>query len=355
MTERNRFGARAAVTALAVVAIVTAACSGGGDDEVSGGDPTATTAAAEAAAAPSPGCEAGQALPQADLVETQFDVGGTSRRYLVSAPAQEEGADPLPVVVDFHGLAEGAEVHAEMTQLGPMGVEEGFVTVLPHGTGAPVRWDTEPDAAANPDLAYVAAVLDRVEEERCIDTSRVYATGLSNGAMMSSLVACTMADRFAAVAPIAGLMLPEPCEPSRPVPVLTVHGTADPILLFNGGIGGGVLDAALGGGEAPSTTLPPADLDGPGYPEAVRGWAELDGCDTADPHDEAVSDTVTLRTYDCPEDSPVEFYVVEGGGHSWPSSEFSKSIERIVGPTTFDIDASQEAWQFFQQFTLPAP
>ena len=150
MTERNRFGARAAVTALAVVAIVTAACSGGGDDEASGGDPTATTAAAEAAAARSPGCEAGRALPQADLVETQFEVGGTSRRYLVSAPAQEEGADPLPVVVDFHGLAEGAEVHAEMTQLGPMGVEEGFVTVLPHGTGPPSGGTPSPTPPPTP-------------------------------------------------------------------------------------------------------------------------------------------------------------------------------------------------------------
>ncbi len=352
MGMRNLIGPRAAAAAVAAALLVTA-CSGGGDDEASGGDSAPITTAAGAATVPSPGCEPGRALPQADLAETQLEVGGTARRYLVSAPAQEAGGDPLPVVVDFHGLAEGAEVHAEMTQLGPIGVEEGFVTVFPHGTGSPVRWDTEPDAAANPDLAYVGAVLDQVEEERCVDTSRVYATGLSNGAMMSSLVACTMADRVAAVAPIAGLMLPEPCEPARPVPVLTVHGTADPILLFNGGVGGGALDAALGGGEAPSTTVPPADLDGPGYPEAVRGWAEVDGCETADPRDEDVSATVTLRTFDCPAGVAVEFYVVEGGGHSWPSSEFSKSIERIVGPTTFDVDASREAWRFFQQYSLP--
>ena len=93
-----------------------------------------------------------------------LDVGGTSRRYLVSAPAWD-GDDPLPLVVDFHGLAEGAEVHAQMSQLGPMAVDEGFVAVFPHGTGQPVRWDSRPDPAANADLAYVTALLDSIEAD----------------------------------------------------------------------------------------------------------------------------------------------------------------------------------------------
>jgi poly(3-hydroxybutyrate) depolymerase len=68
-----------------------------------------------------------------------------------------------------------------------------------------------------------------------------------------------------------------------------------------------------------------------------------------------VSDDVIRRTFDCPEDAPVEFLIVEGGGHSWPSSEFSRSIESVVGPTTTDIDASAEAWRFFQRFALVSP
>jgi polyhydroxybutyrate depolymerase len=172
--------------------------------------------------------------------------------------------------------------------------------------------------------------------------------------MMSSTVACTMADRVAAVAPVAGLLVPEPCDPVRPVPVLTIHGTADAILRFNGGIGTEVLGAALGGGQpVPTPTTTPADLDGPGYPETVRDWAALDGCDVGSAHDERVSDEVIRRTFDCPEEAPVEFLIVEGGGHSWPSSEFSQSIEAIVGPTTTDIDASVEVWQFLRQFRLP--
>lgn len=347
---------RGAAAVAAVVLALGAGCSGDDDgpDRAEGnGDAGAGPSTTAPEALPSAGCEDAAAQPQADLVESSIDSGGVARRYLLSSPATEAGDDPLPLVLDFHGLAEGADIHAAMTQLGPLGVEEGFVTVFPHGTGTPVHWNVGTDAA-NPDLAYVAALLDTVEAERCIDTARVYATGLSNGAMMSSAVACTMADRVAAVAPIAGLEMPGACEPSRPVPVLTVHGTADPILLFNGGIGTGVLTAALGGsgGEAAPTTTVPPDLDGTGYPETVRRWAEIDGCDVASATDERVSDEVILRTFDCPEGAPVEFYIVEGGGHSWPGSEFSRSIAQVVGPTTTDIDASAEAWRFFQQFAL---
>lgn len=306
----------------------------------------------EAPPAPSIGCE-GSDAPQADLAEARMELRGAERRYLLSAPAWEVGDEPLPLVVDFHGLAEGADVHAEMTQLGPLGVEEGFVTVFPHGTGAPEGWDVTPDVAANDDLAFVANVLDHVAEERCVDTARVYATGLSMGAMMASTVACTMADRFAAIAPVAGVVLPEPCDPARPVPVLAVHGTADPILLFNGGVNLDALNSALGeGDDAVTATTVAVDLDGEGYPENVRRWAELDGCADA-PQDERVGDEVLRRIYPCPTGVAVEFLIVEGGGHSWPSSQFSKAIEQIVGPTTFDVDASREAWTFFQRFHLP--
>lgn len=344
---------------LAVALVVAAtACAGDGGDDDGAADAGAPSSEVEAGgeaapAVPSAGCDAG-ATAQADQVEVTLPVRDAERRYLFSAPAREAGDEPLPLVLDFHGLAEGAEVHAGMTQLGPLGIEEGFVTVFPHGRGQPVAWDVGTDPATNDDLAYVAAVLDRVEQERCIDTARVYATGLSNGAMMSSAVACAMADRVAAIAPVAGIALPEPCDPDRPVPVLAIHGTADPILLFNGGVGTGALDAALGG-EAPAatTTTAPPDLDGAGYPETVLGWAELAGCETT-AADERVSDEVIRRTYGCPEDAPVEFLIVEGGGHSWPGSEFSRSIESFVGPTTFDIDASREVWDFVSRFHLPA-
>ncbi|HYI62707.1 MAG TPA: PHB depolymerase family esterase [Acidimicrobiales bacterium] len=276
------------------------------------------------------------------------DDEGAARWYLLTAPA---GTEPVPLVVDFHGLSEGAEIHSLMSEMGELGLEQGFATAFPNGTGQPVAWEVLAEGVDSPELPYVDALLDDVLAARCIDTSRVYATGLSNGAMMTSMLACTRADRFAAFAPVAGLSTWDGCQPRRPVPILAFHGTADPILYFNGGIG----DLSIvTGGEAPeSVEVPEADLDGEGYPETARQWAAFNGCDP-EASDEELTEEILDRTWRCPAGAPVELVIVVGGGHSWPGSEFSKQIERIVGPTTDDIAASEAMWEFFQRYQLPA-
>jgi polyhydroxybutyrate depolymerase len=363
---------RSLATAVAVLAATAlAACSGssGSDGGAGGGSgggaaPTTTsvvTAApagevADGPAVPSAGC--GTTVQQPVSKEKQF-LDDSERWFLLTTPEELDQDTPLPLVLDFHGLAEGADVHALMTKLPEYGREQGFLVVSPHGTGEPVRWAVDPDVEANADLQYTADLLDQLEAEQCIDRSRVYATGLSNGAFMSSVLGCTMADRFAAIAPVAGLIRPEGCDPSRPVPVLAFHGTADPILLFNGGVGerlGNVLPNVGGGGPAATTEEPPlpeADLDGEGYPQAAGEWAAGNGC-TGDPIDEDLSDKVIERTWDCPPDGVVDFVILEGGGHTWPGSEFSSNLADIMGPTDMDTDANALIWSFFQRFQLPA-
>ena len=102
----------------------------------------------------------------------------------------------------------------------------------------------------------------------------------------------------------------------------------------------------------PTTTAPPADLDGEGYPAAVAAFAERNDCDP-EPTDTDLSEAVLHRVYDCPPGADVEFMIIDGGGHSWPSSEFSRNIEAVVGPTTFDVDATRDSWEFLQRFHLP--
>ncbi len=309
---------------------------------------------ATAEAAPSAGCGTSTV---GRVTDERHEVGA-DRWYLLNTPDEHDGTTPLPLVVDFHGLSEGAEIHGLFSAIGPFSQENGFVTVLPNGTGTPVAWNVSPDRTANPDLVFVDALLDQVSQDLCIDTSRIYATGLSNGAFMSSVLACTMADRFAAVAPVAGLQRPASCDPSRPVPVLAFHGTADPILLFNGGINADALAPVLnpGGAEpaetATTTTMPPADLNGEGYPAAAQAWADGNGC-TGEPTDTDLTDTVIERTWDCPAASPVVFEILEGHGHSWPGSSFGSSIEAIVGPTDLSVSANELMWAFFQRFALP--
>ncbi|MCY7399413.1 MAG: hypothetical protein LH477_00360 [Nocardioides sp.] len=94
---------------------------------------------------------------------------GPDRYYLLSAPDGVANDAPLPVVVDFHGLLEGAQIHSQMSQFGPYAAEEGFLAVFPHGRGEPVKWQVDLDRAGNPDLVYVDALLDQLEAERCVE------------------------------------------------------------------------------------------------------------------------------------------------------------------------------------------
>jgi polyhydroxybutyrate depolymerase len=339
-------------SALAVLALVAIAACGGGDDEEEAAPTTTTTAAPAYPASVEPVPSGGCGTSTATAVERErhtLEIAGEERWYLLSVPSGHDGTTPMPMVLDLHGLSEGAEIAAAMGQLDQLGETEGFVSVFPHGSGAPVKWDVHiDDATPNHDMEMITEILDSLGDDLCLDEARTYVTGLSYGAIMSSSLGCTMADRFAAIAPVAGIVHPEGCEPTRPIPVLTMHGTVDPILLFNGGVGD--LGAALSGG---SLALPDGDVDlhGAGYPAAVDEWAATNGC--GESTDEDRTATIIERTYDCPEGAEVRFLIIEGGGHSWPGSEFSAAIESVVGPTTTELDATEEIWSFFTDHARP--
>jgi polyhydroxybutyrate depolymerase len=333
-----------ATTTTAPAPSTTATPSDGGPTDV-----TAPSGAPAGEPVPSEGCGAeGAARPEETEEHHSITVDGDERWFLLTTPPPAD-AGPLPLLLDFHGLSEGAEIHTRMSGFDDLAKRDGFVVAYPNGTGEPVRWQIRRDDGG--DLRFVDAVIDTLGRERCLDLSRVYATGLSNGAMFSSVLACQRADRIAAIAPVSGLLYPEDCQTERPVPVMTMHGTADPILYFNGGVGGlsGLME---GTSDASSVSIPPADIDGAGYPANVRSWAEHNGCEPR-PEDSRPVPDVLLRTYDCPKDAPVDFYVVEGGGHSWPGSAFSEAIVSIVGPTNMELHASELIWDFLSGFRLP--
>lgn len=356
-----------ACAALAVgCALVLAACGGslsdGSAKDTKATDAATTTTLVAAAPAgkkattkpvPSKGC--GSSTVGKVTAEKQY-LDDSDRWWLLTTPADTNADTPLPLVLDFHGLMEGADVHAKMTGMPTYGQQHGFIVVNPNGTGSPIHWQVNPDAASNDDLAYTTSMLDQLESELCIDTSRVYSTGLSNGAMFSSVLGCAMSDRITAIAPVSGVQHPSPCATTRPVPMLAFHGTEDPILLFNGGVGprlNEIMTTGLDKVGEDTTKLPPADLNGAGYPASAQEWSKTNGC-TGKPTETAVTNTVTARVWDCPADGATEFLIIDGGGHSWPGSEFSKALKRIMGPTDTSIDANEVIWNFFQRFALPA-
>jgi polyhydroxybutyrate depolymerase len=344
-------------SAVALV-LLLAACSSAQSAGPSGtpSPPVSSPPVASAPASPQPpsvgaiasaGCRVGS-TPTVTNQRDRLTSSGATRTYLLTTPAPHQ--QPVPLVVDFHGYGEGAPTEALTTQFSPLAQHDGFLAVYPNGRGHPIAWNTS-TKPNNPDLHFVTSLLDHLEATQCVDEARVYATGLSQGAFMSSTVACALSSRFAAVAPVSGVQLSSPCHLARPVPILAFHGTGDPILHFNGGVNRAVLKDDLTVNPKPFPKLPSAQLNGPGYPANVRAWAAKDGC-RPKATDHKLSPHVIHRVYHCPTGVAVDFDIILGGGHAWPGSAFSNEIRKFVGTTTMEINATTTIWTFFQRFHL---
>jgi polyhydroxybutyrate depolymerase len=201
--------------------------------------------------------------------------------------------------------------------------------VYPTGTRFPLRWRAGGTGDPAPDVTYIADLIDHLGREYNLDPARIYANGLSNGAGMSFVLACELSDRIAAVGLVAGAYgyAWDQCSPTRPVPAIVFHGTADPIVPFAGG------PASRSYGALP----------------AIPGWvdtlAQANGCNSAPEDLPAAGEVSGVRYSGCAAD--VVFYTVAGGGHTWPGG--GPMPERLVGHTTHDINATQLMWDFFVQ------
>jgi polyhydroxybutyrate depolymerase len=276
-----------------------------------------------------------------------LEAGGDQGSYERQIPPTYTGRKPLPVVLDLHGYSEPATLQETLTQLGTYGDSHGFITVTPQVTYTVPMWDT---TLGSKDLAFIGGLLATVDSTLCADRNRIFVTGYSDGAFMTSSIACQFAGQVAAVAPVAGIEDPSGCHPTRRVPVVAFHGTADPFVSYTGGLGpaslklpapdgsGQTIGQELGGKAPPKT---------PSIPANTATWAKRNGC-TARPHDTRIASDVTLISYACPSNDNVELYRIAGGGHAWPGSVFSKSIESVIGRVTFSISADQIIWKFFQ-------
>ena len=323
----------------------------------------AATTAKKVKARPSTGCTAPQQFEANRTPDTQIQVavpGQTgeyaTRWYYENVPAKATSTKPAPLIVDLHGYSEGATVHRLMSALSTLGEQEGFITVTPQGQGPVPRWDTA--LTNSPDVAFIGAMLDQVEAQRCVDLNRVYVMGLSNGAFMTSAMACVYADRFAAAAPVAGIQTPKGCKPARAVPVVAFHGTADGYVSYTGGLGTDALNlpAADGSGKklGEAGGLPKEASNGPTVPETTKAWAKRNGCTTTAKRTKVTSDVTRFAYSGCKGGADVQLYRITDGGHTWPGSEFSKSIGSLVGKTTMTIDANAIMWKFFQAHPLVA-
>lgn len=335
---------------MAAVALLVMACSSGGDgdrEEARNGASPTTTAATppttEGGPAPSDGCGATPPAAPGTTDET-ITVDGNEGRYQLIVPEGYDGTTPLPLVFGLHALTVSYTFVPAGAGFADMAEEYDFIGVSPSNfvDNGTFFWMAAP-VPDNPDVAFIDQLLDELEAELCIDTTKVFSTGQSNGAQMSSVLACQLSERITAVAPIAGVEFPAEagvCD-DRPVPVMAFHGDADPIVTYEGG----GLNAATIANLHYWKGDPPPDVPAhEGVDVAMDNWAAHNGC-AAGRVEERVSPEVLRFTWEGCEAETV-LYVVEGGGHTWPGRP-TPGFEEQFGHTTMDIEATPLMFEFF--------
>jgi polyhydroxybutyrate depolymerase len=242
--------------------------------------------------------------------------GGREREYRLFVPDSYDGETRVPVMLNLHGSGGNAAGQAEDSGMERLAQEEGFVVIGLQGFDN--RWNVlMNDPNEVDDVQYASDVLDDALRRVCVNERKVYATGFSGGARMSSRLACNLGERIAAIAPVSGIRWTAPCN-GRAVPVVTFHGLADPQNTYAG--------------------MARADEWVESVEDALEGWALHNGCDEARRETPEVN-LVSVYSYgNCADGADVVLYRIAGLGHTWAKLE---------------IDATREMWSFLEERALP--
>ena len=290
--------------------------------------------------------------PGEGTVARTVKVGDLNRTYYLHVPAKLPTDKPAPLVLMFHGgggMPAFAERESKFSELAD---REGFLVVYPEGIGK--SWNdgrNDKVIAAQrdkvDDLAFVAALIDDVAKDHKLDAKRVFSTGISNGAIFSHHLAANLSSRIAAIAPVVGGLAEasrDKFQPEKPVAVLILQGTDDPLVPYDGGD----INAL---GSKRSGIIATDD--------AVKKWVEHNGCQR-----EAVTEELAYKdskdgcrvkkfTYAKGRDgTEVVLYRIEGGGHTWPNG-MQYLPERLIGRVCRDINGTEVIWEFFKSHPKP--
>jgi polyhydroxybutyrate depolymerase len=279
-------------------------------------------------------------------------VGDVNRTYTAVLPERR----PSPLVLVLHGgLQQGADM-MRITGWSDVARREGLAVVYPDALNrvwADLRLPTERAARVPPagtdDVAFLAALIERFVASGVADAKRIYVTGVSNGGAMTFSMVCKHADLFAAAATIIMNLtdgIAARCHPERPVPMLIMNATADPLVAYEGGRGTSCF-------AVPDVWPTSATVD---FWRKVNGCEPSDGAITDLPHrDAADRSTVTRVASLCPQGRDVVLYRINGGGHRWPSltknTPLPRLADRLFGLQNHDIDAAIETWSFLKRYS----
>jgi polyhydroxybutyrate depolymerase len=270
--------------------------------------------------------------------EKYIEYAGRNRKYLIHIPPNLDPTTPIPLVLVLHGGGGAPQGMAKITKFNEKADAEKFIVVYPAGSGRFesrfLTWNSGNCCGYAlddniDDSGFIRTLIDQLQKELKIDESRIYVTGLSNGAMMSYRLACELSDKIAAIGVVAGAFNYQPCTPSHTVSVIILHGTADQHVLYIGGTPKKQVD------RHPRTDTPIAD--------AVAFWTKQDRCST--PPKKEKSGKIFSEIYEgCANNSGITLFSIQDEGHTWPGGE--KWAFWADEPTK-EISATNEIWKFF--------
>jgi polyhydroxybutyrate depolymerase len=286
---------------------------------------------------PSPGCTSQGAATASATVNLTY--GSMMRTYILHVPAGAPSG-PRPLVLNMHGYTGSASQQEGLTAMDAVSDQAGFFVAYPNGEGSPSDWNAGACCSAasegdRDDEGFLGAVIDDIAARSCVDLARVYASGFSNGGMMTYRLGCEVSARFAAIASVSGsAVIPlDTCTPTHPMPLMHIHGNADPLVPYDGGAGG----------------LPLSGRPTPIFPAAadeVAAFRTKDGCpSTSDVYFDS-GNAHCDHWGPCQGGSDVVFCTISQGGHAWPGGTGASS-------ESSPLDATNEIWTFFQKHALP--
>jgi polyhydroxybutyrate depolymerase len=258
-----------------------------------------------------------------------FLVDGVYRNYILHLPSGYSAATQHPLVLNLHGYTSNASQEQIYTQMDVTADANSFLVVYPNGISN--YWNSFGSGAD--DVKFLDSLIERIKHSYTIDTTSIYSCGMSNGGYMSYTLACQLSHKIAAIASVTGTISDSTlahCALTHKIPVLDIHGTADPTVNYITG--------------APSSI---------GVEATLSFWLDTNNCvlasDTTNIPNTNLTDGCTaqlIRYQTCEQNAEVYFYKIAGGGHTWPGGSVT------VGVTNRDFNASTEIWNFFKRHKL---
>ncbi len=276
-------------------------------------------------------------IAQTTIIDSIFS-GGQYRSYRLYIPTIYNGTTARPLILNLHGYTSNASQQQFYSNFMPIADTANFLMVFPQGTkdgSNQPYWNAGISSSLVNDIAFLNSLIDSLDLTYNINLNRVYSTGMSNGGFMSHTLACELSNKITAIASVTGSIFTSQygnfCNPTRPVPVMQIHGTSDPTVPYAGNLSQGMM---------------PID-------SVVKYWVIKNGCNPSATFSNVpntnTTDGCTAIHYQYTGGnlgSTVELYKIIGGTHTWPGFPFGG-----VG-TNMDINASKEIWRFFNKYTL---